>query len=94
MEYSHCAQYQNLMSGKHAQNPVRKESLGTMHSQSVGIVFLSGIYHRKAMSNVSILRGRLFSDHKDFAMLSFYLEFHTVLWAFNKQTFSCLCSWT
>ena len=37
------------------------------------------------MGNIAMLEKRFTSSHIDFAMLNLSFEFHTILWAFDKQ---------
>ena len=49
-----------------------------------------GVSHRKAAGDVAMLERRVFSPRMNFAMLNFYFELHTVLWAFDKEIFLML----
>ena len=61
-----------------------------MWSQSVGIKCLNGISYPKAAYDVAMLERKLTLVHMDFVTLNLYIEFHTGLWAFDKQLFFIL----
>ena len=90
MESGHCAQHQNLSSGQHAPHPSRQAYHGTIQSQSVGITCLIGIFHRKAVIDVAMLKRRLIPVRMSFVTLNLSFEFYTILWAFDKQFVCCV----
>ena len=48
-----------------------------------------GISHQKDVGYIAMLGRRLISAYMDFVTLNFSFDFYTVLWAFDKQKFSC-----
>ena len=87
MESGHCVWCQNLSSRQHALHHVRNVSPGTVKLQSAEIIFMIGISYRKYAGDATMLERRIIYAHMDFVTLNFSFEFHTLLWAFDKQKF-------